>query len=82
MIEKIQKRKNSFKHIELPKKIYATCRTKQRYRTEKDAMDGAHYVKKTRGVDVTYYFCDLCNGYHLTSHLGNENNPYYKEETK
>ena len=61
MIEKIKKRKNSFKHIELPKKIYATCRTKHRYRTEKDAMDGAHRVKDKYGYDVTYYFCDLCH---------------------
>ena len=82
MIEKIKKRKRPKHFGDIPKKIYSTCRTKHRYRTEKEAMNAILYVKREHGADMTYYFCDICNGYHLTSHLGNDNNPYYKEEKK
>ena len=39
---------------------YRGCARKKRYKTEEEAK------RKAKEYKMQYYYCNLCNGYHLT----------------
>lgn len=49
------------------KKSWNQCRKKIRYRSEHDANIYRKKCSAERNVELDYYWCGYCNGYHLTS---------------
>lgn len=51
------------------KEVWRQCGKKKRYKDESDARAVLRKCKERRGVDLDYYYCVYCKGYHLTHHL-------------
>lgn len=51
---------------------WAKCLSKVRHATELEVFKSASYHAATNGVKLTYYKCEFCNGYHLTSDLNHK----------
>ncbi len=56
------------------KKAWRQCGCKSRYRDENLAIQYKSKVERQRGIKIDYYYCSICNGYHLTSEEEFENN--------
>ena len=41
------------------------CKTKQRFESEREA-DDAVYRKRMEGIELAFYKCPWCDGWHLT----------------
>ena len=52
------------------KRRYFSCEKKQRYRTQHVAREAANRAFAARGVRLRTYYCQYCNGYHLTKKNG------------
>jgi len=48
---------------------YFSCSRKVRYATQSEATRQARKAEKERGVEIRVYFCNFCNGYHLTKQM-------------
>ena len=44
------------------------CRDKRRFETEREADDAA-YQARMEGRNLSFYLCDICGGWHLTSRI-------------
>ena len=47
--------------------IWRQCGRKKRYKNEHDANYFRKLFEKEREKKLDYYWCEFCNGYHLTS---------------
>ena len=47
--------------------INKTCFDKVRHETEFEAIEHIDYLYETEGIELDYYKCPICNGYHLTT---------------
>lgn len=54
------------RHKDEHKRRYFSCEKKQRYRTQHIAREAANRAFTERGVRLRCYYCQYCNGYHLT----------------
>ena len=50
------------------RKAVGPCTRKRRYDTEARAMAAAVVASTSSGTEISHYHCDLCGGWHLTSH--------------
>lgn len=48
-------------------KIWRQCGRKKRYRDEHTVNKYRKMFEKERGKKLDYYWCEYCNGFHLTS---------------
>ena len=48
---------------------YNSCKRKVRYRTEGEALKALHKCKQKRDAELDYYYCEFCNGFHLTKRM-------------
>ena len=55
---------------------WQSCKRKRRYRNESDARRALKYCRKKRGVELDFYYCNRCGGYHLTSRINWEVKKY------
>ncbi len=51
------------------KRSYFSCRKKIRYSTQHEATVHAHRAEAMRGTRLRVYWCENCNGYHITKQL-------------
>lgn len=56
-------------HYKIEARRYHSCKSKVRYRTEKQAMLAVKKYSKIYGVEYDYYDCSYCKGYHLTTDI-------------
>jgi hypothetical protein len=53
--------------------VWRQCASKQRYRTEGDALAMAALVVRRRGTQMRAYQCEMCHGgWHLTKQVTKE----------
>lgn len=57
--------------------IWRQCKSKRRYRDEHTANYFRKKYQALRGQELAYYWCPICNGYHLTSRIS----WYYADES-
>ena len=51
------------------RRSYFSCRKKIRYANQHEATVNAHKAENARGVRLRVYWCENCNGYHITKQL-------------
>lgn len=69
---KIPKRKREVGD-NLPKSVvYRTCKKKIRYRTHGEARHAITKCHEQRSTELDYYYCSLCDGYHLTHRIDSD----------
>lgn len=47
-------------------KAVTNCTTKRRYEKEVDALKTQMYLWQEKGIDMSIYHCNICEGWHLT----------------
>lgn len=47
--------------------IWRQCKSKRRYRDEHTVNYYKKRCQRARGQELAYYWCHVCNGFHLTS---------------
>ena len=61
----------------MKKSIWRQCTSKKRYKDEHTANHYRKMYQRERGKQLDYYWCAYCNGYHLTSVVGNLSGKYF-----
>lgn len=61
-------RKKRFSRTQIPN-IGKMCRTKKRYRNEHEVRRIIKLCEKSRNKRLDFYYCQYCNGYHITSRI-------------
>ena len=51
----------------MEKKVWRQCGSKNRYKSEHDVNQYRKKYERIRGKALNYYWCEYCNGYHLTN---------------
>lgn len=51
----------------MKKSTWRQCGSKARYRNEHEVNYYRKKCERERSVKLDYYWCSICNGYHLTS---------------
>lgn len=61
----------------MKKSIWRQCKSKNRYRNEHEVNRYKKMCERKRGKKLDYYYCEFCNGYHLTSVTATIENGYW-----
>lgn len=55
------------RNIKYKKHIGRQCKAKNRYKTESDVRRAIKGVQRHKDIDLDFYYCNNCNGFHMTS---------------